>query len=48
MASLTKIMNFVTILEIINDLGIDPSDLYLPVIERASKMIGTTATLKVD
>lgn len=46
MASLTKIMNFVTILAIIKQKKINPSEIRIPVEDRASKINGTSASLR--
>ena len=47
MASLTKIMNLITAIEIIEELNINPRKMIVRVSKHASKMPGTSASLKV-
>lgn len=46
MASLTKIMNLITAIEILGTLKLDPSRIYIRVSKEAANLNGTTAFLK--
>ena len=47
MASLTKMMNLITILELANSLGIDPRELKIKATKSSTAITGTTAQLRL-